>query len=73
MGKFTFNVTPELLELIPELKEHNYPVGAIMVVSGQTYSPDVIPDEVPPAVEYDNSVTTDDLGSDPTKPRGKYP
>lgn len=34
---------------------------------------EIIPDEVPPAVEYDNAIAPDDLGSDPTKPRGKYP
>lgn len=37
----------------------------------------IIPDEVPPAVEYDEIVTTADAtgpgGSDPSKPHGKLP
>lgn len=68
MGAFTFEVTQELIDLIPELKEHNYTVGDILTVEGQTYSPNADSD-----AEANASALTDDLGTDPTKPRGKYP
>lgn len=69
MGSFTFEVTQELIDLIPEIKEHNYEIGSILVVSGMTYSPNVVVGDALAKSTLDDGPG----GSDPTKPHGKLP